>query len=130
MQELINLEEQEKTELDIVEELVFNTYRKLFEEGGKVKKYIPSTREIFDRLCYDIEVKALDIIYNISEKDISEDGIATLLLKEKCVFRWGGVICENAQQVMFDNIYEEEVGFLIGEQYIEKYIEEGLRRDI
>lgn len=125
MQEL-TMYEKDREEIDIVEELIFNTYKTLFEEGGQVKKYVPSTREIFDRMCYDIEAKAFDIIYNVTVKDITEDGIAALLIKEKCVFRWGGVICENAQQVMFDNIYDEEVGFLIGEQYIEKHIKENV----
>lgn len=112
MQNNIAIVDSEK-EIDIIEELIMETYCKLFTENKAVKRYVPSTRELFDRLCYDVEVRALDIIYGIQKSDISEDGISSVLVNQKCVFRWGGVICQAAQQIMFDELYEEEVGLFL-----------------
>lgn len=99
------------TDADCIDDFIFSKYLEIFDaESNK----IPSTKEIYMLASYEFETKALDIIYKIESSYITEDKIREILTFRKAVFRWGGFVCGDAQQVMFSDIFEESIDNLIG----------------
>lgn len=105
-----------KTNEEILMDLVLETYCGLLKElrekcKGKFVTYlrqnIPSTKDIHCKLQWDFDAKAYDIIYGLELP--SEADIANILNSKGCVFRWAGIVCNDAQLVMFDTLYESGI---------------------
>lgn len=99
----------EKTDKEILSDIVIEVYIDTFKElkekcKGKVitcmRQNIPSTKELFEKLHWIFDTKAYDVIYGVSVP--SEADIANILNEKGCVFRWGGIVCNDAQLIMFE----------------------------
>ena len=107
--EIEDSEIQKSARWEDIDEIITKTYNEIFDKNKKE----PSVSEIYDKIQNDIETKAYDIIYGISKDDIMEEMIMVCLTKKGYVFTWCGTKCCEAQQVMFEEIYEELEGTLI-----------------
>ena len=90
------------TELD---QIIMRTYEEIFE----TKKGVPSVRDVFQKMDYDFEAKAYDITTGIKKDEITEDRIMHVLSDAGCVFKFTGHLICDAQQVLFADLYNEEI---------------------
>lgn len=102
------------------EKLIFDTYIEIFEENLKKKKefsdrsrVIPSISDIYNKLEYDFDTKALDIVLGVKRSDLQHARIAAFLTREKCVYRWSSVVCCQAQMTLFEDCDDYEDTFML-----------------